>query len=69
MWLSVALVNAETPRFREPLDAFAILLASCAIATAVRFVAGRLAAPARGHRGAPVTARPRQLVEMRQGLT
>lgn len=69
MWLSVALVNAETPRFREPLDAFLILLASCAIATALRYVSGRLAAPARGRRGAPAPARPRQLVEMRQGLT
>lgn len=68
LWLSVALVNAETPRFREPLDAFLILLASCAIATAVRFVAGRLAAPTRSHRGPPVAARPRQLVEVRERL-
>jgi 4-amino-4-deoxy-L-arabinose transferase-like glycosyltransferase len=69
MWLSVALVNAETPRFREPLDVFLILLASCAIATAARFALARLAAPAGGERGAPLTTRPRQLVEVRQGLT
>jgi 4-amino-4-deoxy-L-arabinose transferase-like glycosyltransferase len=69
MWLSIAFVNAETPRFREPLDAFLILLASCAIATAVRFAAARLAAPAGRGRGSPVTTRPRQLVEVRQGLT
>jgi 4-amino-4-deoxy-L-arabinose transferase-like glycosyltransferase len=69
IWLSVALVNAETPRFREPLDAFLILLGSCAIATAVRFGVARLAAPARDHRGASLPARPRQLVEVRQRLT
>lgn len=69
MWLSVALVNAETPRFREPLDAFLILLGSCALASAVRFAKGRLAAPARGRRGAPVAAAPRQLVEVRERLT
>ena len=28
MWLTVVLVNAETPRFREPLDPFLILLAA-----------------------------------------
>ncbi len=31
MWLSVVLVNAETPRFREPIDPFLILLAACAL--------------------------------------
>jgi 4-amino-4-deoxy-L-arabinose transferase-like glycosyltransferase len=36
VWLSVALVNAETPRFREPIDAFLILLAACALASAAR---------------------------------
>jgi len=38
LWLSVALVNAETPRFREPVDPFLVLLAGCAVAAA----AGRL---------------------------
>jgi 4-amino-4-deoxy-L-arabinose transferase-like glycosyltransferase len=33
--ISVVLVNAETPRFREPIDPFLILLAACAIATVV----------------------------------
>jgi 4-amino-4-deoxy-L-arabinose transferase-like glycosyltransferase len=32
--LSVVLVNAETPRFREPVDAFLLLPAACALATA-----------------------------------
>ena len=36
LWLSVALVNAETPRFREPVDPFLILSAACAIAAAPR---------------------------------
>jgi 4-amino-4-deoxy-L-arabinose transferase-like glycosyltransferase len=48
--LSAVLVNMETPRFREPFDAFLILPASCAIAT--------LLARMRGERddsvGAPV---------------
>jgi 4-amino-4-deoxy-L-arabinose transferase-like glycosyltransferase len=34
LWLSVAAINAETPRFREPVDPFLILLGSCAIAAA-----------------------------------
>lgn len=34
LWLSVALVNAETPRFREPVDPFLILLAACGLVTA-----------------------------------
>jgi hypothetical protein len=33
MALSVVLVNAETPRFREPIDPFLILLAACALTT------------------------------------
>jgi hypothetical protein len=33
MALSVVLVNAETPRFREPIDPFLILLAACALVT------------------------------------
>jgi 4-amino-4-deoxy-L-arabinose transferase-like glycosyltransferase len=32
MWLSVVLVNAETPRFREAIDPFLIILAACALA-------------------------------------
>jgi Dolichyl-phosphate-mannose-protein mannosyltransferase len=34
LWISVALVNAETPRFREPVDAFLIFAAACALAAA-----------------------------------
>ncbi len=41
MALSVVFVNAETPRFREPIDPFLILLAACALATAWLAVTGR----------------------------
>jgi 4-amino-4-deoxy-L-arabinose transferase-like glycosyltransferase len=34
MWITVAFVNAETPRFREPLDPFVLLLAACALTAA-----------------------------------
>ena len=36
LWLTVVLVNAETPRFREPIDPFLILSAACALAAARR---------------------------------
>jgi hypothetical protein len=65
LWVSVAPVNAETPRFREAVDPFLILLAGCALAAAVRRARRPLlSAPVRGERGAPVAARPAQLVEM-----
>jgi 4-amino-4-deoxy-L-arabinose transferase-like glycosyltransferase len=49
-WLSITFVNVETPRFREPIDPFFVLLAACAVATA----AGRARAVFSGLRGAPV---------------
>ena len=71
--LSVVLVNIETPRFREPVDPFLILLASCALVTAaarVRAPAGRRlrGTPVGGDRGAVLAAGPGQLVEMRERL-
>ncbi len=51
-WLSVTFINLETPRFREPIDPFFILLAACAVATAAHGVLARL-----GLRGAPVGRR------------
>lgn len=69
LWLSVALINAETPRFREPIDPFLILMGSCALATALSAVGPRLAAPARRQRGTAVPGRTRQLVEVRERLT
>jgi 4-amino-4-deoxy-L-arabinose transferase-like glycosyltransferase len=63
--LSVVLVNVETPRFREPIDPFLILLASAGLATLV----GRLrGAPVVREARSPVPARPAQLVEMVERL-
>lgn len=69
--LSVVFVNVETPRFREPVDPFLILLASCALVTVVARVHARLSsglgrAPVAGERGTVVSAGPSQLLEVRQ---
>ena len=69
LWLTVVLINAETPRFREPIDPFLILLGSCAVAAALRAAAHRLAAPGRRQCGTTVAGRSCQLVEVRQRLT
>jgi hypothetical protein len=53
-WISVTFINLETPRFREPIDPFFILLAACAVATAVRRAVVSL-----GLSGAPVRRRGR----------
>jgi 4-amino-4-deoxy-L-arabinose transferase-like glycosyltransferase len=67
-WLSITFVNVETPRFREPIDPFLVLLAACAVSTAV----GRLllrGAPIRRRRRAPELAGDdAQLVKMVQRL-
>ena len=39
--LSIVPVNVETPRFREPIDAFLLLLAACALSTLWERLAGR----------------------------
>ena len=36
--LSIVFINVETPRFREPIDPFLILLGACAVATALRWL-------------------------------
>jgi 4-amino-4-deoxy-L-arabinose transferase-like glycosyltransferase len=67
--LSVVLVNVETPRFREPVDPFLILLAAAGLATAAGRIAGALGrAPVRRETGDAASARPAQLVKMGQGL-
>lgn len=38
--LTVVLVNVETPRFREPVDPFLVILAACAFASAVNRLRG-----------------------------
>ena len=53
-WLSITFVNVETPRFREPIDPFLVLLAACAVATAARRLLVGL-----GLSGAPVRRRGR----------
>jgi len=68
LWVSAALINGETPRFREPIDPFLILLGACALAQLALVAAPRLAAPARRQRRAAVAGGSRQLVEMRERL-
>lgn len=40
--LTILFVNVETPRFREPIDAFLLLLAACAASTAASYVRSRM---------------------------
>jgi 4-amino-4-deoxy-L-arabinose transferase-like glycosyltransferase len=45
--ISVVFINVETPRFREPIDPFLILLAACAVASGLaRIRSRRFASPA-----------------------
>jgi 4-amino-4-deoxy-L-arabinose transferase-like glycosyltransferase len=69
LWLSVAFVNAETPRFREPVDPFLIMLAACALATAASALRRRLLAraPVRGESETAVAVGPSQPVQMVEG--
>ncbi len=67
--LSVVLVNVETPRFREPVDPFLILLAAAGLSAVVDWLIARLRrAPVGREAGDPVAARPSQLVEVRERL-
>lgn len=69
LWLSVAVINAETPRFREPVDPFLIFLAAGGLATALGAARSGLArAPVGGERRAAVTRGPSQPVEMVERL-
>jgi hypothetical protein len=52
--LSVVFVNMETPRFREPIEPFLVLLAACAVTSAVELLLRR--APVRRGRRAPELA-------------
>ena len=51
-WLSITFVNVETPRFREPIDPFLVLLAACAVATAAQRLLGLGGSPVRRRRRA-----------------
>jgi 4-amino-4-deoxy-L-arabinose transferase-like glycosyltransferase len=68
LWLAVSAVNAETPRFREPLEPFLVILAACAIGYAAERAGLLRRAPVGGERRAPVAGGQRELVEMHQGL-
>ncbi len=69
-WLSVGLVNSETPRFREPIDPFLVLLGACAVEAALRAIWARLGgSPVAGHRRRGVAPGPAQGVKVGQGLT
>jgi hypothetical protein len=65
-WLTIVPVNVETPRFREPIDPFLILLAGCAVSGALERAGSRLrGAPVRSRGRAPELARDKaQLVQM-----
>jgi hypothetical protein len=71
-WLSIIFVNVETPRFREPIDPFLIMLAACALATALGRVGATLGlsrAPVRSGGGASQLAGDEtELVQMVQRL-
>lgn len=64
-WLSIAFVNVETPRFREPIDPFFVLLAACAVATAAHRALRLRRAPVRRRGGASeLTGDHAQLVKV-----
>jgi 4-amino-4-deoxy-L-arabinose transferase-like glycosyltransferase len=63
---SVVFINVETPRFREPIDPFLILLAGCAVATGL----GRLrGSPVWRDRGSARVTHDVQRVEVVERLT
>jgi 4-amino-4-deoxy-L-arabinose transferase-like glycosyltransferase len=68
LWLTVALINAETPRFREPIDPFLILSAACALAAASGVARGLARPPVGGQGRPPGPAGPGELVEMVERL-
>ncbi|MGZ4171312.1 MAG: hypothetical protein ACXVRN_08110, partial [Solirubrobacteraceae bacterium] len=68
-WVSITFINVETPRFREPIDLFLVLLAACALSTGAQRLLGLGGAPVRRGGRAPELARDdAQLVKMVQRL-
>jgi len=66
-WISIAPINVETPRFREPIDPFVVMLAGCALAAALsRLRSGLGRAPVRGDRRPRQGPRAGQLVQVRE---
>jgi peptidoglycan/LPS O-acetylase OafA/YrhL len=69
LWLSSAFINFETPRFREAVDPFFILLAACALAAALSAVAVRLGrSPVRREGGTPVPTGAAEHVQVSERL-
>jgi 4-amino-4-deoxy-L-arabinose transferase-like glycosyltransferase len=68
--LSVVFINVETPRFREPIDPFVVMLAACALAVPASRVALRFSgrSPVGGGRKPTPATRRRQLVEVVERL-
>ena len=64
--LTVVLVNVETPRFRESLEPFLVLLAACAITTAAARLRG---SPVGRVGGAASSAGSGELVEVSERLS
>jgi Dolichyl-phosphate-mannose-protein mannosyltransferase len=69
--LSVVFINVETPRFREPIEPFLVLLAACAVASAGERLRGSVlgGAPIRRRRGAPELPGHAERVQMVQRLS
>jgi hypothetical protein len=40
--LTILFINVETPRFREPIDPFLVMLAACAVAHAAVYFRSRI---------------------------
>jgi len=69
LWLSSAAVNGETPRFREAVDPFLILLGACALAWTAEALAARLGrSPVGRQRGSAVAPGAAEGVQMVQRL-
>jgi hypothetical protein len=69
LWLSSAFVNGETPRFREVVDPFLVLLAACAVAALVDAVAARLGrSPVSRKSGTAVAAGATEHVQVSERL-
>ena len=66
--LSVVFVNVETPRFREPIEPFLVLLAACAVTSGARRMSVLGGAPVRRGRGAPELPGHAERVQMVQRL-
>ncbi|MFL5864427.1 MAG: glycosyltransferase family 39 protein [Solirubrobacteraceae bacterium] len=67
--ISIVFVNVETPRFREPIDPFLILLAACAVNAAAQRLLRLGGPPVRRRRRAPELAgNDAELVKMVQRL-